>query len=122
MFDEILIIEFINRIINNAAKNSLETKENLIQFRDYLVVTKMTDDETIEKVDKVIMCFESIMNIKNVLGHVDIATMFQEKEEIKGRGLKKVPIHQTKYIEKHYHHYEPTVSSSCGSSSSTSRC
>ena len=126
MFIETDIIEFINRIINSNKSNNSEIKNNIIKFRDYLVLTQMTDQETIDKVDKTISCLDSIINIKNSLGFIDISVIINAPTE-KGKKLRKVPITQREYADKHYNHYERDNSStscySCGSSStSRSRC
>lgn len=126
MFIETDIIEFINRIINSNKSNNSEIKNNIIKFRDYLVLTQMTDQETIDKVDKIISCLDSIINIKNSLGFIDISVIINAPTE-KGKKLRKVPITQREYADKHYNHYERDDSStscySCGSSStSRSRC
>jgi len=126
MFIETDIIEFINRIINSNKSNNSEIKNNIIKFRDYLVLTQMTDQETIDKVDKIISCLDSIINIKNSLGFIDISVIINAPTE-KGKKLRKVPITQREYADKHYNHYERDNSStscySCGSSStSRSRC
>ena len=126
MFIETDIIEFINRIINSNKSNNSEIKNNIIKFRDYLVLTQMTDQETIDKVDKTISCLDSIINIKNSLGFIDISVIINAPTE-KGKKLRKVPITQREYADKHYNHYERDDSStscySCGSSStSRSRC
>ena len=126
MFIETDIIEFINRIINSNKSNNSEIKNNIIKFRDQLVLTQMTDQETIDKVDKIISCLDSIINIKNSLGFIDISVIINAPTE-KGKKLRKVPITQREYADKHYNHYERDNSStscySCGSSStSRSRC
>ncbi len=126
MFIEQDIIEFINRIINSNKSNNSEIKNNIIKFRDYLVLTQMTDQETIDKVDKIISCLDSLLHIKNSLGFIDISAIINAPTE-KGKKLRKVPITQREYADKHYNHYERDNSSSscysCGSSStSRSRC
>ena len=120
------IIEFINRIINSPKGNNKDIKNNIILFRDYLALTQMTDQGTIDKVDKIIACLDSILNIKNNLGFIDIATIINAPTE-KGKRLRKVPITQQEYVDKHYNHYHSscgtTTVDSCGSSySSRSRC
>ena len=124
MFVETDVVEFINRIINVPKTNNSEVKKNIIKFRDYLVLTKMTDQETIDKVDKIIACLDSIITVKNTLGFVDISALINAPvtEEIKK--LRKVPITQSQYSNKHYHHYHNDDSASscytCGAGSSRS--
>lgn len=130
MFNPKNIIEFINKIINQVDnETNEEIEENLRKFRDYLDLTQMCDSETLEKVDRVLECYDSLMNIKHSFGFVDVSSLFaKEKEEakklVKKRQTKPV-VQQQKadYTEKHYRHYtssyrEPVISSSCGGSDS----
>ena len=118
MFVEPDVIEFINRIVN-AEGEKKEVRTNIIKFRDYLVLTKMTDNETIKKVDKVIQCLDSLLSIKAAIGVVDVETIINAPNTERGKSLKKVPITQARYADKHYNHYESSSSSSCGTSSSS---
>ena len=114
MFDEQEIIEFFNRIINAPNINNQEIKVNVTKFYEYLVLTKMCDEETLEKLSKIVICINEIITIKKTMGYIDIGTLLQEPETPKK--LSKRP--QSK---KHYNHYESSSSSSsCGGSTSYS--
>lgn len=132
MFNEENIIEFINKLINQVGnEENEEVENNLRKFRAYLELTQMCDSETLAKVDKVLDCYESLMNIKNSFGFVDVSSLFvkEKKEEtkklVKKKAPRKVAIPRDTYEEKHYRHYsssyhEPVVSSGCGGSVSYS--
>ena len=118
MFDEKEIIEFFNRIINTDNLDDKDIKNNVTKFFEYLVLTKMCDKETLEKLARIIACLNEILIIKKTIGYIDINTLLLSKEEQKK--LVKKP-----QKNRHYNHYEPsspTYSSSCGCSSYTSRC
>lgn len=130
MFNQPSIIEFINKIINKTnTENKEEVEENLKKFRSYLELTQMCDSETLSKVDKVLACYDSLMDIKYNFGYVDVTSLFISKKKEESKKLtKKVPAKQvqspkekTTYEEKHYHHYtssyNDTWSSGCGGSS-----
>ena len=123
MFIETDIIEFINRIINSPKGQAQDIKRNLILFRDYLVLTEMTDKETVDQVDKILDCLDGLLKIKKSLGVVDIAAIINAPNTEKGKALKKIPITQNQYADKHYNHYESDSSSSscysCGARSTT---
>jgi hypothetical protein len=124
MFIQNDVLEFINRIINSQTSSASEIKKNLILFRDYLALTEMTDKQTIDKVDKILDCLEGLLQVKKSLGVVDISVIINAPNTEKGKALKKIPIIQHQYADKHYHHYERDNSSSscytCGSSSNSS--
>lgn len=117
MFDEQEIIEFFNRIINATDLKDQEIKINVTKFYEYLALTKMCDEESLEKLSKIVTCLSEILSLKKTLGYIDIASLLLEPEEQK----KLVKRPQNK---KHYNHYESSdSSSSCGTSSRyTSRC
>ncbi len=116
MFDEQEIIEFFNRIINAPELKNQEIKSNVTKFYEYLVLTKMCDDETLTKLSKIITCLNEIITIRKTIGYIDINTLLQEPE-IPKKLVKKAQ------NQKHYGHYESSSSSSsCGTSSYTSRC
>lgn len=113
MFDEQEVIEFFNRIINAPNLNNQEIKLNVTKFYEYLALTKMCDEESLEKLSKIVACINEILTIKKTMGHIDINNLLVEPETPKK--LTKKPKNQ-----KHYGYY---VSSSCGSSSvSSSSC
>ena len=118
------IVMFINKIINSQ-KDPEEIRENVVTFKDYLILTKMADEETIKKVELIIQCFDSIMLIKESMGYIDISQLLdnaviKKPEKSKPKEYKKIP--QPKVEEKHYHHYVEDYSSSCGSNISRYRC
>lgn len=135
MFNEENIIEFINKLINHVDEvENKEVEENLRKFRAYLELTQMCDDETLSKVDKVLECYDSLIDLKTTFGFVDVSSLFLKEKEVEGRKLVKKrstkpvrPVRPLKdeYEDKHYRHYsssyhEPVVSSGCGGSVSYS--
>lgn len=128
MFDQDNIIEFINKIINQVEEVG-DAEANLRKFRDYLELTEMCDNETLAKVDKVLDCYDSIINLKRTFGSVDVSSLFKEavnagKKLVKRRVTKPVQP-KDEYEDKHYRHYsssyhEPVSSSGCGGSVSYS--
>lgn len=128
MFDQDNIIEFINKIINQVEEVG-DAEVNLRKFRDYLELTEMCDNETLAKVDKVLDCYDSIINLKRTFGSVDVSSLFKEsvnagKKLVKRRVTKPVQP-KDEYEDKHYRHYsssyhEPVSSSGCGGSVSYS--
>lgn len=113
MFDEQEIIEFFNRIINAPNISNEEIQLNVTKFYEYLVLTKMCDEESLNKLSKIVTCLNELIKIKKTMGYIDISTLLQEPE--KPKKLVKKP--QNK---KHYGHYETGGPSFCGSSSSSS--
>lgn len=132
MFEQDNIIEFINKIINyDDDKTSEETQENLRKFRSYLELTQMCDSDTLDKVDKVLECYDSLVDIKRSFGFVDVSSLFDnEKKDTVRRLVKKREVPRRtqvrdEYEDKHYHHYsssyqQPSYSSGCGGSPSYS--
>lgn len=132
MFNQDNIIEFINKLINQIGnEENEEVKNNLRKFRVYLELTQMCDNETLVKIDKVLDCYDSLMNIKCSFGFVDVSSLFmQEKKEavnklVKKRTPKPVQRLEEETEKKHYSHYsssysESVVSSGCGGSVSYS--
>lgn len=124
MFNEKNIIEFINKIINQSDVDiQNETEENIRKFCRYLELTQMCDEETLGKIDKVLTCYGSLMDLKRNFGYVDVTSLFVKEPESK-KLSKRPPKRQeqqkprTVYEEKHYHHYvEPSYSSGCGGGS-----
>lgn len=132
MFNQDNVIEFINKLINqvDSGKNE-EVEANLRKFRAYLELTQMCDDETLTKVDKVLDCYDSLIDLKNNFGFVDVTSFFskknivEEKKLVKKKTVKSPQPSKDKYEDKHYRHYsssyhEPVVSSGCGGSISYS--
>lgn len=110
MFDEVEIIEFINRIINSENIKEQDIKHNIMKFYEYLELTQMCDEETSEKLSSIIRCLNEILILKRNLGYIDINNLLLEPEEQKK--LVKRP-----KKNKHYNHYESSSSSSsCGGS------
>ena len=112
MFDETEIIEFFNRIINTSDLEEQEIKQNVAKFYEYLELTQMCEESSLNKLSKIITCLNEILTIKKTVGYIDINTLLLEPEEQKK--LVKKPLNR-----KHYNHYESGRSSSCGSSSSS---
>ncbi len=124
MFNQENIIEFINKIINQVdGDENEEVEANLRKFRAYLELTEMCDNETLSRVDKVLDCYDSLMNLKRSFGFVDVSALFKEKENAAKKLVKKrvtKPVQpKDEYEDKHYRHYsssyhEPVSSSGCG--------
>jgi len=125
------IIEFVNKIINSDNSeyqnkdHEYEAKLNsLKEFTKYLTLTKMTDQDTLKYVEKIIECFPEIFELRKKLGNFDINNLLNDmikKIDKSDQTLAKQKL--KKYEEKHYNHYYESSSSSCGSSStSTNRC
>ncbi len=70
MFARNDIIQFISRIIINV-KEKKEARENILKFRRYLELTQMADAKTLEKIDKIVLCLDSILQIKQVMDSLD---------------------------------------------------
>lgn len=128
MFDQDNIIEFINKIINQVEEVG-DAEANLRKFRDYLELTEMCDNETLARVDKVLDCYDSIINLKRTFGSVDVSSLFKDAVNAGKRLVKKKvtkPVQaKDEYEDKHYRHYsssyhEPVSSSGCGGSVSYS--
>ena len=116
MFEEKEIIEFFNRIINSPSISEEEINNNVTKFYEYLILTKMCDDELIEKISKIIACLNEILKIKRTMGYIDVNVLIQKSSNQKRLVMKPQ--------NRHYNHYESSSSSSsCGSSTRhTSRC
>ena len=119
MFEKEEIMEFIDRIINTEKIDEKDVIQNVTKFYEYLVLTKMCDEDTLGKIYRIISCINEIMVIRKTMGYIDINSLLLPKEEQKK--LVKKP-----KKNRHYDHYETSIpisySSSCGSSSYTSRC
>ncbi len=113
MFDVEEIIEFFNRIINTSNISDQEIKVNVIKFYEYLVLTKMCDEESIKKLSKIVACLSEILAIKKAIGYIDINNLLIEPQEPK-------KLTKTPKKNRHYNHYESDGPSFCGSSSSSS--
>ena len=129
LFLENDLIEFINKLINKSSQNKEEIKTNITQFQDYLKLTKMASDDTIQNIEQVVSCLDEVLTLKEKLGTFDITTLFpgeeaqQKKVKVKEKTKEYEPsttkTPPTPYVEKHYHHYESYTpsyisSSSCG--------
>lgn len=116
MFEKREVMEFINRIINASNISEEEIIQNVTNFYEYLVLTKMCDDDLLEKISKIISCLSEILIIKCCFGYVDVNVLLLKPDSEKK--LVKKP--QNK---KHYGHYESSDSSSfCGTTRVVSRC
>lgn len=119
------IIEFMNKIINQTDIDDRSTvQNNLVQFRNYLELTKMCDKKTLDKVDKVMDCMDSIFDLKSKLGFVDVTSLFNNPMSGSGKRLVKRIIPDTEYEDKHYRHYsssyhDTSYSSGCGGGGSS---
>lgn len=130
MFNQDSIIEFINKIVNQVEDQENEdTETNLRKFRAYLELTEMCDSDTLARVDKVLDCYESLVNIKRSFGFVDVSSLFKKDQNTAKKLVKKrvtKPVQpKDEYEDKHYRHYsssyhEPVSSSGCGGSVSYS--
>lgn len=129
MFLENDLIEFINKLINQSGQNKEEIKTNIVQFQDYLKLTKMASEDAIQNIEQVVSCLDEVLTLKEKLGTFDITTLFpgeeNQQKKVKVKEKKKETEHTSPntspppYIEKHYHHYETYTpsyvsSSSCG--------
>ena len=116
------IVDFINKIINfdDEQKQDQNKLKNIEDFKNYLRLTKMADEETLKCIDKIIKCLPQILELKQKLGYFDInAILKDEKEKIEKDDQEKVKQIIKLYEEKHYHHYHSASSNSCGSSSNS---
>lgn len=140
MFKNEDILEFLTRIIKNSNADNIEaSKESIEKFKEYLMLTTMCDESTLNSITNVASCFEELVNIYEKTGICDLTPIFNPKEK-KGKKQKnnvevesveeeQAPVLVKKrtfdkpYQEKHYDRYIPTSSnytSGCGSSSSKS--
>lgn len=140
MFKNEDILEFLTRIIKNSNDNNSETsKESIEKFKEYLMLTTMCDEDTLNAITNVASCFEELVNIYEKTGICDLTPIFNQKEKreketknnVENEGIeeKQVPVLVRKrtfdkpYQEKHYDRYIPTdsiyTSGSCSSSSTS---
>ena len=128
MFKKEDILEFLTRIIKNSNGNNIKTsKESIEKFKEYLMLTTMCDENTLNAITNVTNCFEELVNIYIKTGICDLTPIFNPKEKnaeitpeetsvlVKKRAFDKP------YQEKHYDRYIPTnrnYTSTCQSSSS----
>ena len=117
MFDEQKTIEFFNRIINAPEISDEEIEANVAKFHEYLSLTHMCDEDTLEKLGKIVECLHEILVIRNTIGYVDVSTLLLAEPEPQMR-LTKKPKKTTQ--TKHYNHYHSSSSSGCGGDSSSS--
>ena len=99
MFERQDLIDFVGKIINQSTQNE-ETKRNLKQFRSYLDLTKMADDNTLSDLDQVIDCTDELLTIKEKLGSCDIRALLENTAS--DRSKEKVKREQETI---HYHNY-----------------
>lgn len=115
MFKQSDIIEFINKIINQAESKDLDrAKANIDQFCNYLKQTKMADEATVDRIIKINEHINSLMELKD-LGEIDISRYFEKTETPK---VKQKQYEQSMSPSPHYRHYHNDFSSSNSYSSS----
>ena len=81
MFLEKNVIEFINKIINESKEEENELKSNLEKFKEYLILTKMSDKKIVEWVNIVNNCLPEIIALKKkIKKNIDIISLIELKE------------------------------------------
>ena len=102
---------FTNEIINRT-KNSNEIKKNVLNYKSFLVNTKMisSNSEISKWLDVIINNARLISNFKEDDGFVDLEAFVESMAIYKAKKNKVVS------DPKHYGHYHEVSSSSCGSS------
>ena len=103
MFERQDLIDFVGKIINESDKKE-ETKRNLKQFRSYLDLTKMVDENTLSDLDQIINCTDELLIIKEKLGTCDITTLLESTMDTKSK--KKVK-REKENIHYSYYHRDP---------------
>lgn len=103
MFERKDLIDFVEKIINQSTQKE-ETKRNLKQFRNYLDLTKMADDNTLNDLDQVIDCTDELLTIKEKLGSCNISTLLENTTSDKPKKKAK-----RKKETIHYHNYHSDV-------------
>jgi hypothetical protein len=81
MFDGGNIIEFFNRLINTPDLGDEEVSSNVCKFYNYLCLTKMCNEETLNKLYKIVNCISEILVIRKEVGYFDVRTLFYEQKE-----------------------------------------
>lgn len=117
MFDKKETIEFFNRIVNAPEIPDEEIEENVAKFHEYLRLTHMCDESSLEELGKIVECIHEILVIRNTIGYVDVSSMLLAQPEPQMK-LTKKPRKPTQ--TKHYNHYHSNSSSGCGGNSSSS--
>ena len=119
MVNENEIIEFFNRIINVEDSDDKEVIKNVNEFYKLLGLTKMCDEDTLEKMSRIVLCINELLNIKNSVGEVDVSIVLNGYDK-SNRKVKKKGSRKDTNENKHYKHYESgSSSSSCGTGSRT---
>lgn len=119
------IIEFINKIIDSKETQNDDKIQNIKQFKEYLRLTKMADEETLKCIDKILKCMPEILILKQKLGSFDLNTILkEEKVKIEKTDQAKAKKLVKSYEDRHYNHYQTSSSDACGASSrvNNSRC
>ena len=120
------ILDFINKIIDLKDTKTEEKVKLIKEFKNYLKLTKMADEQTLSCVDKVVSCLPEICTFKEKMGFFDLNMILKEdKEKIEKNDETRAKKLVRTYEEKHYKHYQSDTSDSCGSSSrrtTNSRC
>ena len=107
MFREEEIIEFVNRILNTIDTNEEDMRYTIKQFYQYLKLTKMTNQETLDKLSVTIDHFDEIIEMKRHNAMIDIRPLFFKEETRKSEKEKKYYRRFTK-PNRHYEAYEST--------------
>lgn len=130
MFNETNIIEFINKIINESNEDEKELKNNIEKFKEYLILTKMSNLRITEWLNQVIICLPEILVLKKKLNNINVSSLIdineikvsEENISKEDRKILTKKFNEKINIEKHYHHYETSsTSSNCGGGSTTRR-
>lgn len=132
MFKNEDVLEFLTRIVKNSNSQNLEkSKESIEKFTEYLRLTTMCDEKTLNAIANVSECFDELVAIYEKTGVCNLNLIFNSKNKIDSKDEEieeeKTPVLVKKrtfdkpYQEKHYDRYISTKSnygSSCGSGGS----
>lgn len=112
------ILDFINKIIDLKDTKTEEKVKLIKEFKNYLKLTKMADEQTMNCVDKVVKCLPEICTLKEKMGFFDLNMILKEdKKTIEKNDETRAKKLVRTYEEKHYKHYQSDTSDSCGSGS-----
>lgn len=82
MFKSEQVIEFITKIIERTNKDNIESsKESLKKIQEYLKLTTMCDKNIIDRIPKVVNCFEELSTIYQKTGICDLSSFFNSEDE-----------------------------------------
>ena len=118
------ILDFINKIIDLKDTKTDEKVKLIKEFKNYLKLTKMADEQPLNCVDKVVKCLPEICTLKEKMGFFDLNMILKEdKEKIEKNDETRAKKLVKTYEEKHYKHYQTNTSDPCGVRSKTNdRC